>query len=117
MGGLFAESVDFDSHALRSIVVVGPGLPPRSLERDLIAADNAETAGDGQALAYLQPAMTRVAQAVGRVARGGAAGTAILVDPRFASRRYQAHLPSHWHLRRTRAADVGAQLSAFWQSA
>ena len=116
MGGLFAESVDFDSRALRSIVVVGPGLPPRSLERDLIAADNAEAAGDGQALAYLQPAMTRVAQAVGRVARGGAAGTAVLVDPRFASRRYQAHLPGHWRLRRTRAAEVGAQLSAFWQN-
>lgn len=114
MGGLFAESVDFDSRAVRSVVVVGPGLPPRSLHRDLIAADES-AAGDGRELAYLQPAMTRVAQAVGRVARGGEPGTAVLVDPRFANARYRAYLPRRWRVEQTRAADLPTRLAAFWR--
>ena len=114
MGGLFAESVDFDSRAVRSVVVVGPGLPPRSLHRDLIAADQA-AAGDGRELAYLQPAMTRVAQAVGRIARGGEPGTAVLVDPRFANARYRTYLPRRWRVEQTRASDLATRLAAFWR--
>ena len=117
MGGLFAESVDFDSRQVRSVVVVGPGLPPRSLHRDLIAADQAATAAGGRDLAYLQPAMTRVAQAVGRVARGGEPGAAVLVDPRFANARYRAYLPRRWRMERTRATDVAARLLDFWRRA
>ena len=121
MGGMFAESVDFDSARLRAVVVVGPGLPPRSLQRDLIAADHATADADrpaanaeGQALAYLLPAMTRVAQAVGRVARGGAAGTAVLVDPRFATARYRDFLPGYWRVQRTSAAALATELAGFW---
>lgn len=121
MGGLFAESVDFDSAQLRAVVVVGPGLPPRSLRRDLIAADHPAAAGrrgaadaEGQAVAYLLPAMSRVAQAVGRVARGGAAGAAVLVDPRFATARYRSFLPGRWRVRRTPAAVLATALAGFW---
>lgn len=121
MGGLFAESVDFDSARLRAVVVVGPGLPPRSLQRDLVAADHATAAADrtaanaeGHALAYVLPAMTRVAQAVGRVARGGAAGAAVLVDPRFATARYRGFLPGHWRVQRTSAAALATELAGFW---
>lgn len=121
MGGLFAESVDFDSARLRAVVVVGPGLPPPSLQRDLVAADHATAAADrtaadadGQALAYLLPAMTRVAQTVGRVARGGAAGAAVLVDPRFATARYRDFLPGHWRVQRASAAALETELAGFW---
>ena len=101
MGGVFAESVDFDSRALHGIVVVGIGVPPRSLKRDLIGADSAAggIAADGDEIAYRQPAMTRVAQAVGRIARGGAPGVAVLVDPRFRSPAYRAFLPARWRAR------------------
>ena len=114
MGGLFAESVDFDSSALQAVVVVGPGLPPRSLRRDLIAAD--ADVEDGDEIAYRQPAMTRVAQAVGRIGRAGHRGLAVLVDPRFRAAAYRAFLPGHWRVRAVPAREIGPAAARFWSS-
>ena len=129
MGGAFAESVDFDSQALRAAVVVGPGLPPRSLRRDLIAAAHAAAAPPnspaefgaaphtGFDIAYRQPAMTRVAQAVGRVARGpDAPGVAVLVDPRFTQAAYTAFLPAHWHPTSIPRHRLDHAVRAFWRN-
>ena len=81
MGGVFAESVDFAGGALRGVIVVGPGLPPPSTERDLVADRYGE---DGFTVAYLQPAMAKVVQAAGRAVRGpDDRGVVVLVDPRF----------------------------------
>ena len=110
-GGVFAESVDFDGEALRTVVVVGAGLPPRSLKRDLIASDSGR---DGDEIAYRQPAMARVAQAVGRVARGNHPGLAVLVDPRFASPAYRAFFPARWRPRTLPAKAAGTAAEAFW---
>ena len=118
MGGIFAESVDFDGRAVRSIVVVGPGLAPRSLQRDLVAKDSvaAGIAEDGDEVAYRQPAMTRVLQAVGRIARGAnQAGVAVLVDPRFASAAYGRFFPSRWQPRRVGVGRVAETVARFWQ--
>ena len=121
MGGVFTESVDFDSRALRAVVVVGPGLPPRSVKRDLIAA--AHAAGDagegGEAggfdIAYRQPAMTRVVQTVGRIARRPETpGVAVLVDARFAHPAYRALLPAGWRLAYTPRRHVATAIGAFW---
>ena len=71
LGGLFAESVDFEGGALRGVVVVGPGLPPRSTERDLVAERFGD---DGFTVAYLQPALAKVVQAAGRALRGRRTG-------------------------------------------
>ena len=114
-GGLFAESVDFDSRALRSVVVVGPSLPPRSLRRDLIAEDSAANGERGDEIAYRQPAMTRVAQVVGRIARGDQRGVAVLVDPRFRSAAYRAFLPPWWRLRTIPSVQAAAAVARFWQ--
>ena len=112
MGGLFAESVDFDGGALRGVIVVGPGLPPRSTERDLVVERHGP---DGFTVAYLQPAMAKVVQAAGRALRGPAdRGVVVLVDPRFAGSRCRAFFPAHWRPRRVRAADVGGAVAAFW---
>ena len=115
-GGVFAESVDFDGDALRTVVAVGVGLPPRSLKRDLIAQDSTLDGADGDEIAYRQPAMARVAQAVGRIARGGRPGVAVLVDPRFANAAYRAFFPTRWRPRTMPAKVVGAALRAFWSS-
>ena len=115
MGGLFAESVDFDSRALRTVIVVGPGLPPRSLRRDLIATDAG--GGDGDEIAYRQPAMTRVVQAVGRIARADQRGLAVLVDPRFRATAYRAFLPRHWRIHVVSARSSAGAAERFWSCA
>ena len=116
MGGVFAESVDYDSHAVRGIVAVGVGLPPRSLRRDCIAADSVanDIAEDGFEIAYRQPAMTRVVQAVGRVARGDSRGVAVLVDPRFGEPGYQSFMPNWWQPRFVRAGAAPGEVADFW---
>ncbi|MDE0190190.1 MAG: ATP-dependent DNA helicase [Gammaproteobacteria bacterium] len=117
MGGVFGESVDFRDGALDGIVVVGAGLPPRSLRRDLIAHDEvaAGRAVDGDEIAYRQPAMTRVVQAAGRVVRSASErGVAVLVDPRFSNAAYRAFLPSRWMTRNLRSNQVADALGEFW---
>ena len=116
MGGVFAESVDFDGEALRLVVVVGPGLPPRSLLRDLIAQDAERGGVTGFDVAYRQPAMARVAQAVGRIARTpGQRGVAVLVDPRFTAPGYRAYLPSRWRIESVRVGHAPDAVAAFWR--
>ncbi|MYD98540.1 MAG: ATP-dependent DNA helicase [Gammaproteobacteria bacterium] len=117
MGGVFAESVDFDGGALDGVIVVGAGLPPQSLERDLVAADNVKLgiADDGDEIAYRQPAMTRVVQAVGRVVRSVEdRGVAVLIDPRFARPAYRAFMPARWQTGTVRSDSVAAELGVFW---
>ena len=113
MGGLFAESVDFDGEALNGVIVVSAGLPPPSKVRDLIATRHGE---DGYRVAYQQPAMTRVVQAAGRVVRGGKdSGIVVLVDPRFAKQDFQTFFPSHWAPRLTSTGHVAADVRHFWR--
>ncbi len=113
MGGMFAESVDFDGGALRGVIVVGVGLAPRSLERDLIGE---RFGADGFDVAYRQPGMTRVAQAAGRAVRGAAdAGVVVLVDPRFPRNDWGAFFPPYWQPVRVGRRDIGAAVASFWR--
>ncbi|MXW54493.1 MAG: ATP-dependent DNA helicase, partial [Gammaproteobacteria bacterium] len=93
MGGVFTESVDFDSDALAGVIVVGPATPPSSLEREMIR----ESSDLGYELAYRQPGLTRVVQAAGRVVRHlKDRGVVLLIDPRFTHREFQSYFPHHW---------------------
>ncbi len=113
MGGVFAESVDFDGGALRGVIVVGPGLPPPSTQRDLVAERFGD---DGFTVAYLQPAMAKVVQAAGRAVRGPEdRGVVVLVDPRFTEARCQAFFPGHWRPERVRGGALGDAVAAFWR--
>ncbi len=110
MGGIFTESVDIDGDVLAGVIVIGPAIPPSSLERELIR----DTSELGYELAYRQPALTRVVQAAGRVVRGPAdRGAIILVDPRFTHREVQQYFPSHWDPEVVRCEDLGEALSRF----
>ena len=117
MGGVFGESVDFQDGALDGVVVIGAGLPPRSLKRDLIANDTAAAGlcDDGDEIAYRQPAMTRVVQAAGRVIRSATdRGIVVLVDPRFANAAYRDFLPSRWRLRKVGSRVAVREVGEFW---
>ena len=72
MGGVFGESIDLGSNTLSGVVVVSLALPPRDLVKTLISEhfDLTHGSGWGQQVAYLQPALSRIVQAAGRIIRG-----------------------------------------------
>lgn len=111
MGGVFTESVDYAQDALSGVIVVGPALPPPSIELEKIK----QSSELGYELAYRQPGMTRVVQAAGRVVRGvHDRGVVILIDPRFSRTEYQSYFPQHWSPKVVDLANLQRELTAFW---
>ncbi len=103
LGGLFSEGVDLPGDALRAVLVVGPALPPPTLERKLLTSWYEERFGEGFALAYVQPGMTKVVQAAGRVVRRPEdRGVVVLICQRFLRNTYAERLPPTWVVDRTR---------------
>lgn len=112
MGGVFTESIDIEQASLEGVVVVSPGIPPRSIERDRIAA----LSDHGYEIAYRRPAMTRVVQAAGRVVRGEKdRGIVVLVDPRFTRSDFARYFPSHWQPETIKAEEIATHIRAFQQ--
>ena len=102
---------------LSGIVVVGLGLPPPSLERDLTAEHFDRTDGDGwgQMVAYNQPALAKVVQMAGRLLRSEHdRGVICLVDDRFQQTQIQSFLPAHWQSKNIRLKQLKDALKAFW---
>jgi DNA excision repair protein ERCC-2 len=86
MGGIFAEAVDFPGRMLESALVVGPGLPGVSHERELAKAFYESRGEEGFHKAYRLPGLCRVLQAAGRVIRRPEdRGSIVLIDDRFKS--------------------------------
>ena len=115
LGGLFTESIDLPADALTGIAVVGLGLPPPTLERN----EMAECLGEpfGRALAYEQPAMTRVVQAAGRlIRRESDRGVVCLIDGRFLASEYREYMPRHWRPVRAASRHLAEALDEFWSA-
>lgn len=103
LGGAFAEGIDIPNRALQAAIIVGPALPPPSVERALLQQWYEERYDEGFTLAYVHPGMTRVVQAAGRVVRGPEdRGRVVLVCRRFLRHEYQAWLPPDWNVERRR---------------
>jgi DNA excision repair protein ERCC-2 len=101
LGGIFSEGVDLPSGALKSIVVVGPALPPVGLERRRISEWCEDRHGDGFSYAFLIPGMAKVVQAAGRlIRRAEDRGAVVLIGRRFGWRDYRALLPDDWSVLR-----------------
>ena len=108
MGGIFSEGIDLTGDRLIGAIIVGPGLPQVCTERKLMmdyfdsrtAADEKETAydRDGFRYAYQYPGINKVFQAAGRVIRTETdQGIILLIDERFAARRYTELFPVEWN--------------------
>lgn len=116
LGGVFAEGIDPPPGALDAVIIVGPGLPPVGLERDLLRDAYEARFGKGFLYAWVVPGMTRVVQALGRlVRRPEDRGAVVLIDDRFARRPYTDLLPPDLHAEVV--DDPAAALAAFFAAA
>ena len=116
MGGVFGEGIDLVGDRLTGAVIVGVGLPPPSLERELINAYFAEQYEAGYEFAYIFPGFNKVLQASGRVIRSeNDRGVVLLIDSRFTSPRYQDMYPDDWNSKSvSEPNDVVNILQEFW---
>jgi len=98
LGGVFAEGVDYPGELLETVVVVSPGLPQISFERELLRRHFDEAGENGFEYAYLQPGMTRVIQAAGRLIRTETdRGVIALICGRFLEEAYTERMPRDWY--------------------
>ena len=116
MGGIFGEGIDLVGRRLSGAAIVGVGLPGICMERDLIRDHFEAKLQAGFDFAYRFPGFNRVLQAVGRVIRTHRdRGSVLLVDNRFAARRYQDLFPDEWRPVRTRSGQsIASILETFW---
>ncbi len=116
MGGVFGEGIDLVGDRLTGAVIVGVGMPPPSLERELINVYFAEQYEAGYEFAYIFPGFNKVLQASGRVIRSEYdRGVVLLIDSRFASPRYRDMYPADWNPKAVREpSDVVQNLQSFW---
>ena len=116
MGGIFGEGIDLVGRRLSGAAIVGVGLPGICMERDLIRDHFEAKLQAGFDFAYRFPGFNRVLQAVGRVIRTHRdRGSVLLVDNRFAARRYQDLFPDEWRPVRTRSSQsIASILETFW---
>ena len=97
-GGMYAEGVDYPGELLSAVIVVSPALPQVSFERELLRRYFDERDESGFDFAYLQPGMTRVVQAAGRLIRSETdRGVIALICARFLEEPYASRLPRDWY--------------------
>jgi len=100
LGGVFGEGIDLPGKRLRSVVVVGTGMPQVNRETRQLQAWYEERYAAGFEYAFLYPGMQKVGQALGRVIRRVEdTGSALLIDPRYHQRQYRELLPPWWDYR------------------
>lgn len=117
LGGSFAEGIDLRGKSLLGTAIVSVGLPGLSGETDQLRDYYQAKNGQGFAYAYQLPGFNNVLQAAGRVIRGANdVGVVLLLDERFAARRYTELFPQHWrHYSVTRnTRDLAQVLTRFW---
>ena len=96
---MYAEGVDYPGELLSAVYIVSPALPQVSFERELLRRYFDETEQAGFEYAYLQPGMTRVVQAAGRLIRSETdRGVIALLCQRFLQEPYAGHLPRDWYV-------------------
>jgi DNA excision repair protein ERCC-2 len=100
LGGVFGEGIDLPGDRLRSVVVVGVGLPQVNRDSEQQRQYFASRYGSGYEYAYIYPGMQKVDQALGRVIRRlDDRGSALIIDPRYRQSEYRDLLPPWWAYR------------------
>ncbi|RRK11288.1 ATP-dependent DNA helicase [Lactiplantibacillus garii] len=117
LGGIFSEGIDLRGDRLIGVAIVSVGLPGLNPETNLIRDYYDHQNGQGFAYAYQLPGMNNVLQAAGRLIRSSQDhGIVLLLDQRFASRRYVDLFPPHWRYYQTvhSLPQLSATIANFW---
>ena len=118
MGGIFGEGIDLTGDRLIGAMIISPGVPQITPERDLVREYYDDFEDSGFFKAYQMPGFNRVMQAAGRVIRTETdRGIVILVDRRFARNDYRCLFPLEWHdpVLAVNTHELIGQLQAFWK--
>ncbi len=100
LGGVFGEGIDLPGDMLRSVVVVGIGMPQVNRDTRQLQEWYQRRYAAGFEYAFLYPGMLKVDQALGRVIRRlEDTGSALLIDPRYRQKQYRELLPPWWDYR------------------
>lgn len=119
MGGIFSEGIDLTKERLIGAMIVGTGLPQVCNEREILKQYFDRHGENGFDYAYLYPGMNKVLQAAGRVIRTEEdKGVIVLLDDRFAGRRYLEIFPREWReLTYCNVKTIGEKVERFWKNA
>lgn len=97
MGGIFGEGIDLVGEQLKSVIIVGVGLPQLSPEREILQQYYGELGLGGFNFAYLYPGFNKVMQAAGRLIRSEEdTGMILLIDERYEKSEYRMLFPEEW---------------------
>lgn len=119
LGGMFSEGIDLVGEKLSGAIIVGVGLPQICFEQNIIKDYFDQLLGQGFDYAYTFPGMNKVIQAAGRVIRTtDDVGSVLLIDRRFATRRYKEIFPAEWFHSRSIHSNIelNEALERFWES-
>ena len=119
MGGIFGEGIDLKHEQLIGVIVVGPGLPQVSKEREILKNYYDKHSENGFDYAFRYPGMNKVLQAAGRVIRTVEdKGIILLLDERFLQKEYDLLYPREWSHRQICGIEqVQDKISKFWSQA
>jgi len=119
-GGVFSEGVDYPGDSLIGAFIVGPSLPQFGIEQEEKKRFYERRYSEGEAFAYIYPAMAKSIQAAGRVIRTESdRGVIVLMDDRFTDEKFSHSMPEDWFDESARELVSGSILkdvSAFWDS-
>ena len=96
MGGSLSEGIDYEDNILESVIVVGLPLAPPSLEIEALQRYYTQKFDEERGLyyGYINPAMNKVLQALGRCIRSEKdRAVVVLMDDRFKWDRYKRCFP------------------------
>lgn len=116
MGGIFGEGIDLVGDRLSGTAIIGVGLPPICLERELIKDYFTGNSQAGFEYAYLYPGLNRVLQAAGRLIRTEHdRGVVLFIDQRYNNYNYKSLLPEEWDIERVQdERQLAKGLQKFW---
>ena len=117
MGGIFSEGIDLKGDNLIGSIIVGPGLPMVSDEREILKTKYEEEGFNGYDYAYRYPGMNKVLQAAGRVIRTEEdRGVVLLLEERFNQTHYTKLFPREWSgYRQVSVSNVKSEILRFWE--